>query len=69
MNSPEQKRADELEDKRAFRIALRINLSHDRLASIYEDLVDKEYQQVELNIKAIIMDLRLILKSIEDDDF
>jgi hypothetical protein len=58
-----------LEDKRAYRIALRVEEKHSLLASIYEKLVDREYDIAEKEIKIVILDLRLIIKSMKDDDF
>ena len=57
------------ENSRAERIAFRINEQHMLLANIYEDLVDREFIPAEQDIRNLIIDLRLILKSIEDDDF
>lgn len=57
------------EDDRAFRIALRIRENHLLLAAIYENLVDREFVSVHRDAKVIVADLRLIIKSIEDDDF
>jgi hypothetical protein len=62
----DQKRLD---DERAFRIALRIKENHLLLSNVYENLVDREFSSVEKDAKKIILDLRLILKSIPDDDF
>jgi hypothetical protein len=39
------------------------------LANIYENLVDRDFKPAEKDIRDIIVDLRLILKSIEEDDF
>lgn len=57
------------ENIRAQRIIFRINLNHLLLTDIYEKLVDRDFVSVEKDIKDIIADLRLILKSLEDDDF
>lgn len=57
------------ENSRAERIAFRINEQHLLLANIYENLVDREFVPAEKDIRNLIIDLRLILKSIEDDDF
>lgn len=57
------------ENKRAERIVFRINEQHLLLANVYENLVDRDFVQAEKDIRDIIIDLRLILKSIEDDDF
>ena len=59
----------EAENNRAFRISLRMRENHLLLASIYENLVDRDFRLVERDAKIIIMDLRLIIKSMEDDDF
>jgi hypothetical protein len=59
----------EAENNRAFRISLRMRDDHFLLANIYENLVDRDFKLVELDIDIIIMDLRLIKKSLEDDDF
>ena len=57
------------ENARAERIAFRINEQHLLLANIYETLVDRDFVPAERDIRNLIIDLRLILKSLEDDDF
>lgn len=57
------------EDKRACRIAFRIDEDHLLLASIYENLVDRDFKLVEKDIRNLMIDLRFILKSIPKDDF
>jgi hypothetical protein len=57
------------ENLRAERIAFRVNEHHMMLANVYENLVDRDFTLAEQDIRNIIIDLRLILKSIEDDDF
>jgi hypothetical protein len=57
------------ENARAERIAFRINEQHLLLANIYENLVDRDFVPAERDIRNLIVDLRLILKSLEDDDF
>ncbi len=57
------------EDNRAFRISLRMTENHKLLASVYENLVDRNFLTAEKDIKKVISDLKLIIKSIEDDDF
>jgi hypothetical protein len=57
------------ENARAERISFRINQNHLLLANIYENLVDRDFKPAEKDIRDIIVDLRLILKSIEEDDF
>lgn len=59
----------ESENQRAFRISLRMRENHSLLSSIYENLVDRDFDIAGRDIKVVIMDLRLILKSMEDDDF
>lgn len=54
---------------RAYRIGIRTKECHDRLADIYESLVDRDFVTSEKEIKIIIIQLRMILKSIEEDDF
>jgi len=58
-----------IENARAERIAFRINEQHLLLANIYENLVDRDFVPAERDIRNLIVDLRLILKSLEDDDF
>ena len=60
---------DNSENSRAERISFRINENHLLLANIYENLVDREFLPVDKDIRNLIIDLRLILKAIEDDDF
>jgi len=57
------------ENARAERIAFRLNEQHLLIANIYENLVDRDFITAERDIRNLIVDLRLILKSIEDDDF
>lgn len=63
-----EKKTDK-ENERARRIAVRMNLNHALLASIYENLVDRDLKYAERDLREIIYDLRLILKSIQEDDF
>ena len=57
------------ENARAERIAFRLNEQHLLIANIYENLVDRDFVPAEKDIRNLIVDLRLILKSMEDDDF
>lgn len=57
------------ENARAERIAFRLNEQHLLIANIYENLVDRDFIPADRDIRNLIVDLRLILKSIEDDDF
>lgn len=63
-----EKKRDE-ENARAERISFRMNQNHILLANIYENLVDRDFIIAEKDIKDLILDLRFILKSLEDDDF
>ena len=58
-----------IENARAERIAFRINEQHLLLANIYENLVDRDFIPAERDLRNLVVDLRLILKSLEDDDF
>lgn len=57
------------EDKRASRIAYRINEYHSLLDNIYENLVDRDFKLVKKETQFLIMELRYILKSTEENDF
>ena len=57
------------ENARAGRIALRLNMNHLLLSNIYETLVDRDWKQAEKDLREVIFDLRMMLKSIEEDDF
>ena len=57
------------EKKRAERISRRIEEYHIVLTHIYEKLVDREFKSVQKDAQFLIMELRYILKSIEEDDF
>ena len=57
------------EEQRAERIYRRIEKYHIVLADIYEKLVDREFKSVQRDAQFLIMELRCILKSIEEDDF
>ena len=57
------------ENERANRIAYRVNEYHFVLASIYENLVDRDFKTVTKETQFLIMELRCILKSIQEDDF
>ena len=58
-----------LENERARRLSLRINEYHIILADVYENLVDRDYSKVDEDVKFLIMELKCILKSIQEDDF
>ena len=57
------------EGQRAERISRRIEEYHIILTDIYEKLVDREFKSVQKDAQFLIMELRCILKSIEEDDF
>lgn len=57
------------ENERAYRIAIRMNSCHVSLTNIYEKLVDREFDGIEKEAKYVMMELRFILKALEDDDF
>ena len=57
------------ENLRAERISFRISEDHYLLSNIYENIVDRDFLIAIRDINNLILDLRLILKSIEEDDF
>lgn len=57
------------ENERAERISNRMEEYHRVLASIYESIVDKEFNIAEKDIKFLLMELRYTLNSMADDDF
>lgn len=57
------------EEQRAERIAHRVEKYHIVLTDIYEKLVDREFKSVQKDVQFLIMEMRCILKSIEEDDF
>jgi len=57
------------ENARAERISFRINQYYLLLTDIYENLVDRDFIPAEKDIRELIMELKFILKSIEEDDF
>jgi len=58
-----------LEKERAHRIGIRMEDIHLTVTDIYEKLVDREFDDIPTKVKTIITDLRMLLKSMEDDDF
>jgi Txe/YoeB family toxin of Txe-Axe toxin-antitoxin module len=58
-----------MEQERAERISRRIEEYHRVLAEIYEKLVDREFKSVQKDLHFLILEVRCILKSIEEDDF
>ncbi len=57
------------EEQRAERISRRIEEYHIVLTDIYEKLVDRDFKTVPRDAQFLIMELRCIIKSIEEDDF
>jgi hypothetical protein len=58
------------ERDRAARIAFTTEGFHASVSTIYENLVDREYESVKEDVKSLIKDLRDIIKTIEyDEDF
>lgn len=57
------------ENERAARIAYRLNEYHLLLANIYENLVDRDFNMARKETQILIIELRYILKSTEEDDF
>jgi hypothetical protein len=60
---------NEHEKERGRRISFMTEGFHQEVASIYENLVDREYDCAIEKIKSLIRDLRATTKLIEDDDF
>lgn len=67
MNNNPNKR--KLETERARRIYMRMEDCHLIITEVYEKLVDRDFESVPFKVKILISDLRMILKSMEDDDF
>lgn len=61
--------SNDLENERAERISFMMLHHHNTLSDIYEKLVDREFNNLERQIRTLMTDLRDIIKSIEDDDF
>lgn len=57
------------EHDRASRIAFTIEECHTLLASLYENLVDREFADAKKDCVIIITEIKIILKSIDEDDF
>lgn len=57
------------ENERAFRIQFFTSECHSLLTNIYENLVDREFKLAEKDLRLTITHLRMLLKSIEEDDF
>lgn len=59
----------ESEQKRAERILFAVNECQSSLACVYEELVDRDFKEAEKKLRELIIELKLMLRSIEDDDF
>lgn len=57
------------ENDRGQRISYMTEGFHEEVTTIYEKLVDKEYDSAKEKIKSLMRDLRATIKLIEDDDF
>jgi Holliday junction resolvase len=57
------------ETNRAERIFFNMDECQEMLTNIYENLVDRDFEFASEEIRNVILELRLILKSIPDDDF
>lgn len=57
------------ESDRAERILFSIEECQDLLSNIYEGLVDREYPSATKDAQQIIIEMKNIIKSIEEDDF
>lgn len=58
-----------LESQRASRICFMTDGFHQSVSSVYEGLVDRDYDSAKKTIKLLMRDLRETLKLIDDDDF
>lgn len=58
-----------LDNQRAQRILFTMNICNESLDNIYESLVDRDFDFAAEEIRNVIVELRLILKSIPEDDF
>lgn len=63
----ENKRKKEID--RADRIGFTIEECHNLLASLYEKLVDREFSDAKKDCITIITEIKIIIKSTEEDDF
>jgi len=60
---------DPKENERAERIAIRFNNYRSIMSEMYDNIVDREFDKVDTDVRFLIMELRFILKSMEEDDF
>jgi hypothetical protein len=54
---------------RAERILFNIEECQDLLANLYEDIVDRDYPDATKSAQQLIIEIKNIIKSIEEDDF
>ena len=57
------------ESDRAERILFNIEECQELLTNLYEGLVDREYEGATKDAQQIIIEIKTIIKSIEEDDF
>lgn len=57
------------ESNRAERILFSIGECQDLLTELYEGLVDREYVEATKNAQQIIIEVKNLIKSMEEDDF
>lgn len=57
------------ENDRAARIAFMTIGYHESISTIYEQIVDREFDSAKEEIKVLIKDLRDLQKNMDDDDF
>jgi hypothetical protein len=57
------------EEKRTDRIFKRVDEYQIILSNVYENLVDRDFKLVRRDVQFLIMELRCIIKSTEEDDF
>jgi|LakMenEpi03Aug12_release.lakeMendotaPanAssembly.Ray.scaffolds.fasta_scaffold1820553_2 hypothetical protein len=60
---------DPKENERAERLAIRFNNYRSIMSEMYDNIVDREFDKVDTDARFLIMELRFILKSMEEDDF
>ena len=63
------KSRDKKEDERAFRIQYFTAECQSLITNVYENLVDRDFHYAQKDIKKTMTILRILLKSIEEDDF
>lgn len=57
------------ENDRAYRIGFMTGNFHNDISFIYETLVDREYEESVTRVKALMVELRYIIKLTQEDDF